>query len=209
MEARYIKLLSFGVGGIFIAIALFVYGFGYGSNREITALDRGVVLTAETMATYVTDMDPSKGHVDFSKRHTWNGITTIRYQFTPAKDALHSPGLIHVTAFYPSVQTARAGYDTILKPLVIIPGSGVGWGSAGVSMKTENDIFSGGDDSTFVTLINQDKPVGNTFNARIGTAIISTTVLGITFRKGGSIDKIMPRLFDNIKKHPDFVQSEN
>lgn len=186
-----------------IGIPLLLLGslFGCGMLYEWTAKDmpirpedRAVVFQASDLAPWMdASFEVLESAVTLTKRKYLDGAITLEYTYEPPNDG--SPFIYCSLTVEESASDAKAAYI----------GMGVGeslvMSFEDVDAQERDDLFRGGDASTFGLLVDEEskEPFGNFFRCRVGSRVVDLYTGGLYFDDAESVKALLDPVIERIR----------
>lgn len=189
-----VMFLVCGGGGV-----AFYFLFIHETEEPVTPADRGMVVTAERLREFVPTLkaDPAKGKI--RKVRKLDGSRELTYEYDGTDNSDENTLYINDTVGVERSNDAASGAYTGLDI-----GTNIGFrlsGEGKLRQVERKDLWSWGDTSKCVLLMNGDKKVGNVFMARKGRRYFLLTIVGVYFEDAGAIRDLLAPIVQRLDNY--------
>jgi len=152
-----------GIGYLYVATA---------EQRPLTERDRRLLITAEDLAPYFYDFEPSDDFARFEKERYFDGSSWVDYTYdSPLED---EPWISCSISYERKLSDALTIYATELSGQRI----SLQFADDAIDTQNRNDFFSAGDQSTFADITYDGAVTGHCFVIRQGRSVLSFMLSG-------------------------------
>lgn len=176
----------------------FYFFFLHEIEEQVTATDRGVIVTTERLAEFVPNLQHDPGRGKLQKVRHLDGSRELTYEYEAEEGSDKSLYVNHQVGVERTAQDAQYAYGG----LGIGTNLGLRLGSSGNVRQVErNDLWRWGDDSKCVLLMNGGNKVGNLFMARKGRRYFTLMIVGVYFENSDAIQQLLGPMLQRLDSY--------